>query len=658
MFLYSDYGVPRDIKRSFDYFQQLADVHGNSTAHHYLALLYSTGLGGIPIDTSKAVLHQSFAARFGNKGAKMALAYRYAHGIGTPEHCTNALYLYRSLADDAMKEYHDGPIGGHFLPPLPVRLWENHGGAYGVNIDPKGDENTQDQNKMANIIEYLRHKANKGDDGAMLFLAIRLYNGNIYIKRDHAQAYSYLQKIYTKYQEHDDPKVLGESKSKLFGQACGLLGVMHLRGEHVEKSNSTAADYFLKGAKFNDGQSQTWVGIMLMEGNLETEPGNDPIKTGVDYLKKGQENNYPLAMIKLGLYYLDINLKYSSSMFLSAYSLGSYEGAYRLAQSIDHSPEMCHSAIKYYSIVVNRMDWSYSPHREGLNSFKADDYENALIHYIEQAEMGLEIAQSNVAWLIDNDYSLDSIQLGDRKNWLALLYWTRSSNHEVPSSILKMGDYYYEGKGAEKNPAKAFSCYSQAAHVHQSSMGCWNLGWMHENGIGAPKDFYLAKRYYDLAYHYNNDASFPVTLSLIKLNFKFFYNYLFHGADSKSVSSFMNPTQPNMPVKENEKAPSNDQDKIGEESTKKKSNVWQQWTGENDENENDMNNTHSVIITISSEQIIIMSLCLLIGYLIYLRQNRLNQPLVNNNQGNSNNNNNQRQHDQQHDQQQQEQRVM
>jgi TPR repeat protein len=70
---------------------------------------------------------------------------------------------------------------------------------------------------------------------------------------------------------------------------------------------------------------------------------------------------------------------------------------------------------------------------------------------------------------------------------LALIYWTRSANQGNVDSRVKMGDYYFKGFGTEVNYEKAAACYQVAAEVELSAMAMWNLGWMHENGIGVAK---------------------------------------------------------------------------------------------------------------------------------------------------------------------------
>ena len=49
----------------------------------------------------------------------------------------------------------------------------------------------------------------------------------------------------------------------------------------------------------------------------------------------------------------------------------------------------------------------------------------------------------------------------------------------------------------------------------------FNLGYMHELGLGMKRDIHLAKRFYDMAAETSIDAKVPVALALAKLAFVF-----------------------------------------------------------------------------------------------------------------------------------------
>lgn len=58
--------------------------------------------------------------------------------------------------------------------------------------------------------------------------------------------------------------------------------------------------------------------------------------------------------------------------------------------------------IQYYKMMVERGDWLYSTFDEAYNAYMRDDYESAALYYMLAAEKGFELAQSNVAWLLDD----------------------------------------------------------------------------------------------------------------------------------------------------------------------------------------------------------------------------------------------------------------
>ena len=126
-----------------------------------------------------------------------------------------------------------------------------------------------------------------------------------------------------------------------------------------------------------------------------------------------------------------------------------------------------------------------------------------------------------------------SVRVAARDATLALMYWTRSAKQSNIDSLVKMGDYYLSGLGAAASAEHAASCYQAAADVLPESMrsaqAMWNLGWMHENGVGIEQDFHLAKRLYDLALETNKEAYLPVKLSLFRLHWRSWWNDITHG---------------------------------------------------------------------------------------------------------------------------------
>ena len=51
----------------------------------------------------------------------------------------------------------------------------------------------------------------------------------------------------------------------------------------------------------------------------------------------------------------------------------------------------------------------------------------------------------------------------------------------------------------------------------QNAQAMFNLGYMHEQGLGIKQDMHLAKRFYDMAAETSSEAEVPVNLALARL---------------------------------------------------------------------------------------------------------------------------------------------
>ena len=56
-----------------------------------------------------------------------------------------------------------------------------------------------------------------------------------------------------------------------------------------------------------------------------------------------------------------------------------------------------------------------------------------------------------------------------------------------------------------------------ASEQQNNAKAMFNLGYMHELGLGMKRDIHLAKRFYDMAAETSVDAKVPVALALAKL---------------------------------------------------------------------------------------------------------------------------------------------
>jgi len=598
--------IPRDPRKAMEAFEWVANLSGNATAQANLAFLYATGYGGVlgqnlthVGDQSKALLYYTFGALGGDYAAEMSLGYRHWVGIGTPQSCREALPFYKSAAEKSMRTFNAGPPGGRHMPPTKVRLSDHDGGVYGPGASVVSSGNNKNQHSPQqpstlqawnDVLEFYQFHAERGD-ATFMFRLGRIYyygfgsagdsiqdfaltNGRNYLKslkwfnrivravwpRDpeaatspNGHAYQNKQGQWQSptvgaYDANKDPKQpVDETHMVAAGLSAGYLGRIYLRGEGVPRNNAKAFLWFSRGATQGDRESQNGLGIMYRDGlgvrrNLEK---------ALEYFQLASDAELADANVNLGKYYMGVDPSNAIPYFDNAIKNGdTYQSYYYLAEinainaGQTNQPEFCPIAVAFYKRVAERGDWFQEVFWKAEKAWADGDEYTALLGFLMMAERGYEVAQNNVAYILDRHKKRLRLpkerSSGSATDRLALTYWTRSAAQDNIDALVKMGDYYLEGFGTssgQPQPDKAAACYQTATNTHMSAMAMWNLGWMHENGIGVSQDYHLAKRFYDLALETNSEASLPVTLALMKLYMRSVWDYIIHG-DSKYLLVF------------------------------------------------------------------------------------------------------------------------
>ncbi|RIA90942.1 hypothetical protein C1645_737487 [Glomus cerebriforme] len=646
------YTHPRNLTAALHYYRELANRSGNATAQQMIGFIYATGIGNVvQRDQGKALLYHTFAALGRDTAAEMTLGYRHLMGIGVPRSCEDSVFYYKRVADKAINYYKSGPPGGRQLPPPPFksRLYDEDGGVYGYGASGgPGHAKHGDQAVLDDILEFYHYSAENGDVTAQLGLGQLYYQGTRNIHQNFQLAYKFLKNVANKYwvleNSLDDPPNLTPKQRVAAGQAAGILGRMYLRGEGVEQNNKTALKWFIRGVRLDDPAAWNGLGIMYMEG-IEVEKNYEQ---AMRLFKNAAEKEYTEAQVNLGLYYYKKGkIESALEFFRLAAEQKHILAHYYLAEIYSERLEddrFCVAAT-YYKIVAERGDWLHSTFRVAYTSYHTGDRDSALINYLLAAERGYELGQANSAWLLDQDKSRWHPphlipKLDPFREKLALIYWTRSANQGNVDSRVKMGDYYFKGFGTEINYEKAAACYQVAAEAELSAMAMWNLGWMHENGIGVARDFHLAKRWYDQSLSTNPDAYLPVTLSLIKLYVKSFWNFItgseISGDDSDESSKLLwydsgffterEEVDDSVAAKESNER---EWDTVGPDEQLIKSyharkrgvdDLTESTDIIDDEYDDDEYGREDLM-----ENLMILVTCLLVGWLVYLRQLRYNQ---------------------------------
>ncbi|SPO02187.1 related to HRD3 - involved in degradation of Hmg2p [Cephalotrichum gorgonifer] len=560
MNFYGNYSHPRNLGVAFSHYEALSTLHGNTTAQFMLGFFHSTGVGNVvPQNQAKAMLHYTFAAARGDSRAEMAVGFRSHAAIGTQKSCEEACMYYKRVAEKAINWYRSGPPGGMSWVPEAWRIADDNGGAYGrgasaasaglnaIKVSAHSDANAA----IDDVIEYLDLVSQKGDSKAALNLGRLYYDGQRGLTRNLDLARKYFLMVAKRYWRKDG-RVLENHKigiERTAAKAAGYVGRMYLRGEGVDQNFEKAKLWFDRGKTLGDAQSQHGLGIMLLNGYGVTK--NIPLAT--ELFKSAADKDFGPSQVELGVLYLDQggaeDVRVASNYFDLAARYGLIEANYYLAEMIYHGvgrEKSCGMAMQYYKSVAEKAEPLLSTWPVANQAHEDGDVETAFLHYLVMAEQGYERAQNNVAHMLDPDQSRLALPASITKSLslpgkpapsspllkdpgMALIYWTRSHRQGNVDSLVKMGDYYFYGIGTEPDYSKAVQCYQGAADYTQSAQALWNLGWMHENGVGLKQDYHLAKRFYDQALEVNVEAYLPVTLSLVKLRLRSAWNTFTHG---------------------------------------------------------------------------------------------------------------------------------
>jgi TPR repeat protein len=138
----------------------------------------------------------------------------------------------------------------------------------------------------------------------------------------------------------------------------------------------------------------------------------------------------------------------------------------------------------------------------------------ALVGYLRAAEAGLELGQSNAAWLLGAGLGGDP---GARAGAVAAALLARAAAQGNAAALVKLGDAWWAGTaGGPPDWARAAAAYAEAGR-QRVAQALFNLGWMHAHGAGAARDAALAKRYYDRAAEASPDARLAARLALAAL---------------------------------------------------------------------------------------------------------------------------------------------
>ncbi|KRZ11625.1 Protein sel-1 -like protein 1 [Trichinella zimbabwensis] len=498
MYLFGD-SAPWNVNKSKEIFLHLAK-RGSPKGQTGLGFLYAAGLLTNSSQADAVVLY-NYAAIGGDPWAQMIMGYRYFTGTNVPQSCESALSHYRKVA----KQVIDKVTFSGFISSQRIYL-----------SDEMADLNANSQAIIEeNMLQYYKFLADKGDRNSQIGLA------NLYL----SGARGIEQNVYLAYHYYLTAATAGS------GTALAFLGKMYLDGTPATPADPTTAfQYFSKAADKGNTLGYSGLGHMYYTGRGTEQNFSKAFK----YFNLAAEQGSPEGQVYLGtMYYhgwgVTQNLPAALKLFHLASQSGNVVAYYNLGQM--HAMGLgvarsCSTAVEFYKNVAERGVWStmlmdaYLAYQNGL-------YDQSVVQYLFMAELGYETAQTNAAYILDRGQliylSKNSI------NQRAFLLWKHSAEQGNGFSRVRVGDYHYYGIGTPVNYEEAAANYKTATELQRNPQAMFNLGYMHEKGIGIKQDLHLAKRFYDMALEVSSDAALPVTLALVKLTILFTLEKLQHG---------------------------------------------------------------------------------------------------------------------------------
>ncbi|XP_075470726.1 protein sel-1 homolog 1 [Ascaphus truei] len=487
--------VKQNIRSAKELFEKLTE-QGSPRGQMALGFLYASGLG-VNSSQAKALVYYTFGALGGNLLAHMILGYRFWAGIGVLQSCESALTHYRLVANHVASDI--SLTGGTVVQR--IRLAdeiENPGMASGMLEE--------------DLIQYYQFLAEKGDVQAQVGLGQLHLHGGRGVEQNHQRAFEYFNQAANAGNSH----------------AMAFLGKMYSEGsDSLTQSNETALRYFKKAADMGNPVGQSGLGMAYLYGR--GVPVNYDL--ALKYFQKAAEQGWVDGQLQLGsMYYNGVGVKKDYKEALKYFNLASQGGHilafYNLAQM--HATgtgvmRSCHTAVELFKNVCERGRWSERL-MTAYNGFKNGDSNTAIVQYLMLAEQGYEVAQSNAAFILDQR---EASIVGENETFpRALQHWNRAASQGYTVARIKMGDYHFYGYGTDVDYETAFIHYRLASEQQHSAQAMFNLGYMHEKGLGIRQDIHLAKRFYDMAAEASPDAQVPVFLALCKLGIVYSLQYL------------------------------------------------------------------------------------------------------------------------------------
>ena len=423
--------------------------------------------------------------------ALSTLANKYHKGYGVKYSCDVALQYYKESAYQTIKDI----TNRHTKNLYDYRNLINY-----EYIEKKFNE----YNENADILEYYKAEAMKGDIKYIRDLGEVYLFGSFDLKQNFKEAFKWFEYGYK----------LNDS------QCTYYLGELYLNGWGIKQNYKIAFELLTIAA--NSGYNKAWnsLGYMYYYG-LEV-PKN--IKRAYDYFKLGfRVENDPDSYYNLLTLLIENNkeiipdyttaYKYANSIAQNGHTFGSYFFAMMNYFKIGSLIDSCDITIEFFKETASRSIENKIKFENALLNYKNKNYRSSLLIYLELAEEGIESAQINAGLLLKNyDIFLDK----EYQNYMAYKYLKMADKNNNIFAALTLGNLYFNGfQTIKKDYNECKKYYKKVINNIGStkfykSHAYFNLGLIRNFGLDNQlKNITKADKYFEISAKYENTVYFP-----------------------------------------------------------------------------------------------------------------------------------------------------
>ncbi|XP_053560053.1 protein sel-1 homolog 3 [Bombina bombina] len=453
---------------------------GYHKASHLLAVMYEVGLG-VNTDPVQGFLYSLVGAQANERLALLKLGYKHFQGIDNYPLDLDLSYAYyisiaKKTPNDRWAKHAEQAI------VETIRLMDH-------------DKLKEQTRENGDIFLWLKQNAERGDASSQHKLAQMLFWGQQGVSKNTKAALEWYERGAL---DSEDPILMYD------------YAVLLLKGQGITKDKKLALKLMKKAAA--KGQNEALNGLGWYYHNFR----NNYVKAA-KYWKKAYRMGNVDSAFNLGIMYL--HGKYPGEQqinetraveYISRASYGGHiEGTIQFAQylitgslkSLPRNPKM---AVIYAKNVAEKNVYLGHDVRKALNSYMDGSVDKAFLHYMLTAEAGMEMSQTNMAYLCEESSEPNTLWLRDACIWR---YYNLSVNqhYSPPFALLKMGDlYYYGSNNHTRDLESSMQMYTQAA-LQGDSQGFFNLAQLVHEGISIP-EYLLQKLNIDRSFFISNDT--------------------------------------------------------------------------------------------------------------------------------------------------------